>query len=289
MRTAYHQQVVGALTIGEVSDRTGVAVATLRVWELRHGFPVPQRLDSGHRRYQLDDIETIREVLRLRGAGMQLDAAIERAVRDAHQLSTEPHSIFAELRRLHPSMPVHRLTKATLIGLSHAIEDELSTRAERAVLFGGFQREALYRVERDRWKALARVSRATFVFADFAEAAPDGRLVTVPLPEDAPMRAEWVVGCDAPGLSVVLSAWQLPGQEHVPDRARRFDSLWTLDPVPVRDACLASLRVAAAAGIGTAALVERLASTPPSSEIDPGQATALVHRVLSYVDAMSKT
>ncbi len=126
----------------------------------------------------------------------------------------------------------------------------------------GFQRESLYRHERGRWRQLARVARATFVFADFEDAAPDGRLSRVPLAEDAPMRAEWLVGCDAPGLSVVLSAWELPGQDHVADRDRRFDSLWTLEPAPVRDACLASLRVAAAAGVGTAALVERLASDP---------------------------
>ena len=39
------------LTIREVVQRTGVEAPTLRMWEQRHGFPDPQRLPSGHRRY----------------------------------------------------------------------------------------------------------------------------------------------------------------------------------------------------------------------------------------------
>ena len=41
----------GALTIGDLAERTGVSTGTLRMWETRYGFPVPQRRASGHRRY----------------------------------------------------------------------------------------------------------------------------------------------------------------------------------------------------------------------------------------------
>ena len=37
--------------IGEVSERTGIPVETLRTWERRYGFPAPGRTSSGHRRY----------------------------------------------------------------------------------------------------------------------------------------------------------------------------------------------------------------------------------------------
>src|SRR6476659_2680948 len=64
------------LTIGDLSERTGVATATLRMWESRHGFPRPQRLESGHRRYAETDVGLVRQVLRGRDAGARLEVAI---------------------------------------------------------------------------------------------------------------------------------------------------------------------------------------------------------------------
>ena len=46
-----------SLTIGQLAEACGIAPATLRMWESRHGFPEPQRLDSGHRRYGEQDVE----------------------------------------------------------------------------------------------------------------------------------------------------------------------------------------------------------------------------------------
>ncbi len=40
-----------ALTIREVSARSGISEGTLRMWETRYSFPTPPRLASGHRRY----------------------------------------------------------------------------------------------------------------------------------------------------------------------------------------------------------------------------------------------
>ena len=48
--------------------------------------------------------------------------------------------------------------------------------------------------------------------------ATQRRAGPVTLPADAPMRREWAVVCDAPDLPVVLTAWELPGQNDVPDR-----------------------------------------------------------------------
>ena len=70
------------LAIGELVERTGVSEGTLRVWERRHGFPVPKRLASGHRRYSESDVELVAGVLRERAAGLSLAAAIAR-VRDS--------------------------------------------------------------------------------------------------------------------------------------------------------------------------------------------------------------
>jgi MerR family transcriptional regulator, light-induced transcriptional regulator len=82
--------------IGEVVERTGVAEATLRVWERRYGFPVPERLASGHRRYSERDVELIRAVAAKRASGLSLPVAIEQARR----LGAQPaSSVYAALRR----------------------------------------------------------------------------------------------------------------------------------------------------------------------------------------------
>ncbi|HWN83249.1 MAG TPA: MerR family transcriptional regulator, partial [Candidatus Udaeobacter sp.] len=43
----------GGLSIGALSRATGIPVETLRTWEGRYGFPVPERKRSGHRIYPL--------------------------------------------------------------------------------------------------------------------------------------------------------------------------------------------------------------------------------------------
>ena len=44
------------------------------MWERRHGFPVPARLPSGHRRYRREDVERVMQVLREREAGLSVGA-----------------------------------------------------------------------------------------------------------------------------------------------------------------------------------------------------------------------
>ncbi|HEY6786853.1 MAG TPA: MerR family transcriptional regulator, partial [Trebonia sp.] len=68
------------LSIGELARQTGVPVATLRSWEDRYGFPRPQRLAGGHRRYDNGDVALIAQIQRLRAAGLSLQAAIGQAV-----------------------------------------------------------------------------------------------------------------------------------------------------------------------------------------------------------------
>ena len=41
----------------------GVSANTVRSWERRYGFPHPQRSAGGHRQYELDDIEALKQAL----------------------------------------------------------------------------------------------------------------------------------------------------------------------------------------------------------------------------------
>jgi MerR family transcriptional regulator, light-induced transcriptional regulator len=50
------------LTIGAVARATGLSADTIRVWQKRYGFPVPQRRPSGHRVYSLADVRRLRRI-----------------------------------------------------------------------------------------------------------------------------------------------------------------------------------------------------------------------------------
>jgi DNA-binding transcriptional MerR regulator len=115
---------VGLLTISDLAERTGVPPATLRSWESRYGFPSPIRLTGGHRRYAEPDVDAVLGVVRHREAGVPLKSAIARAT----TVPFRSRSVYAELRRQHGELTPQLLTKATLVALSHAIEDECCAR-----------------------------------------------------------------------------------------------------------------------------------------------------------------
>ena len=283
------------LTIGDLAERTGLAPATLRVWESRHGFPRPVRLESGHRRYDERDVDLVRQVLRRRDGGSRLEVAIAAVVLAQASVSDPPQapSIYATMRRLQPSLQPQRLKKSTLLALSWAIEDECCSRAEKPMIFGAFQKERYYRAAEERWAELARVARSTMVFAGFSADDPDdpdeprgvGGTTFVQLPDDAPMRREWAVVCDAPVYPAMLTAWELPGQSTVPDKQRLFECVWTVEPGAVREAARTCAQVAQQFGHDEAVpLLYELADDPPPPPPELLQATALLNRVVAYVD-----
>ncbi len=175
--------------MGEVVKRTGVAEATLRMWERRYGFPVPERLASGHRRYSERDVELIRSVAARRTSGLSMPVAIEQA----RSLGAQPAtSVYAALRRRRPDLEPRTLLKPMMLALSRAIEDEALARAERSILFGSFQRERFYRQAQVRWHELARTADLAVVFADFDRLrTPRGDPAEVPVAREHPLNREW--------------------------------------------------------------------------------------------------
>jgi DICT domain-containing protein len=272
----------GGLTIREMAARTGVAQATLRMWESRYGFPVPHRLPSGHRRYEEAQVDMVRQVARDRDSGLSLKAAIER-VRRATAPAEE--SIFAGLRRRRPDLVPYTLPKGTLIGLSHAIEDECAARAERPLLFGSFQRERFYRDAEPRWRELARTAEIAIVFADFPERRePEAAPIEVPIDRSDPLGREWSLVCDAPEYAACLSAWEPPGQAGVRDRDRQLETIWSVEPAVVREAARISKGIAARSAPDLVAPIEdRLDATPPPSGEEFRLVSALTNRMVAYV------
>ena len=272
------------LTIRELAERTGVAPATLRSWEARYGFPEPTRLAGGHRRYAERDVAAVLDVLRHRGSGLALEAAVRRT-------TSEPprsRSLYAELRRRHPELTPQPLFKTSLLALSRAIEDECCARAEQPVLVGGFQRGTFLRESHARWVELARTAQVAVVFADTCtpgEPGPAGP-VEVALPHEAPLNREWIVVCDAPDLPACMAAVERPGQEGVRDSRRRFEALWTVDPRAVRSATRVAVALADEYRPGWRS-GERgsLADEPPAASADLRRASDLLTRTMGYLDA----
>ena len=52
----------GQLSIGALSAATGIPVDTIRSWERRYGFPVPERTPSGHRVYPIATVTRLRRI-----------------------------------------------------------------------------------------------------------------------------------------------------------------------------------------------------------------------------------
>jgi MerR family transcriptional regulator, light-induced transcriptional regulator len=69
--------VTGKYTVNEVEERTGVPAATLRQWERRYGFPMPERSGSGYRLYGDDDLRHILAMKRHIDDGVPASRAAE--------------------------------------------------------------------------------------------------------------------------------------------------------------------------------------------------------------------
>jgi len=270
-----------SLSIGELAVRTGVSVAALRMWEARHGFPEPERLPGGHRRYAERDVEILRAALRARESGLSLAAALERA-----RVGGRPGSLYAGLRRERPDLRPTTFPKRTLVALAHAFEDEACSRAERPLLFGAFQRERFYRAAERRWREFAAGAELTIVFADFTRVRHvPGEPVEVPVERAEPLARDWAIVCDGPGFAACLAAWEVPEAAAPADGRRRFETIWTTEPEAVRAAALIAWRLARAALAGLPESAAALAQ-PPADPVDSGpHAVDLANRMLAYVTA----
>jgi DNA-binding transcriptional MerR regulator len=270
------------LSIGDIAQRAGISEGTLRMWETRYGFPSPRRLPSGHRRYSEHDLAGVVSVLRAREQGLSLPTAIDRARR----LEAEPRpSVYGTLRDTFPHLNPQVLPKPALLWLSRAIEDECCARAPRPLLFACFQHERFYRHVEARWRELARTSDRAVVMADFHRLRkPRHAPAEVPILGSEPLMREWVVVCDAPELPACLVGWERPP---TPGGRRVFETLWTVEPLVVRQAARACRDLAARRAPALVAdLRERLADAPPA----PGErqlrlAVELATRLLAYAAA----
>lgn len=185
--------------------------------------------------------------------------------------SKASQSIYLTVRRTHPDLVSVRLTKRALLALTRSLEREIAARARRPLLFGGFQRAVFFRDARPAWTSLAAGANAAVVFAeDFDGDDGDGAdgIVRVNLQPEALLRMEWAVVCDDAAFGVVLSAWEIPGQEDVLDRERVFEVVWSMERAPVRAAARTCAQLAFEGGVADAERLLDELDTPVPEELD---------------------
>jgi len=277
------------LSIREVAEETGLAAGTIRMWEQRYGFPDPQRAPSGYRQYRSGDIEALRRVQAYRHRGLSIPAAIERA-REAGAASDHP-SLYAAVAASDLGARPQVLRKRTLIALSRAIEHETLAHAAAPVLFAAFQFESFYRDVEARYRRLAEHADEAYVFADFpafrrVEHAP----TEVPISREDALGNEWAVVVDAPGLAACLVAWEQPGVTEpgsARDLDRRFEAIWTVDPVATRRAAeVAAQLVGRSAPEDQERLTAMLDGRPLALEQPAPALTSLTNRLVAYLEAL---
>lgn len=288
------------LKIKDVAERTGVAAATIRMWEQRYGFPNPSRTPSGYRLYTESDIEAIRTVMALRRRGLSIPVAVDRAreqaavalpgtaaalAEDDTASLTEAHpSIYAAVASIDPSAHPRVLRRSTLAAMSHAIEDELLARGARGMVFGAFQRQAFYQRVSHRYEQIAMRSDAAVVFADFPVVSNRAGFPTeVPIAPTDALGNEWAVVVDAPGYSAALLAWERPNR--AAGGERMFEAVLSLDPRAARRAAKVAAQLARRRDetLGDA-LDELLEGRPLAMEPPASALTSLTNRMVAYLD-----
>ncbi|NJL92268.1 MAG: hypothetical protein HC915_00360 [Anaerolineae bacterium] len=129
-------------------------------------------------------------------------------------------------------------SKATLVHISHTLEDLVLRQKLPALLLTGFQESSHWRKETERYRALAEIAHQVCVFAGrpLPQDGPASQLF-IPLAEGDPLRQEWFVIILCGEFSVLLC-----GQDNLapaPEESlRQFSTLLTFQPeqiLPVLD------------------------------------------------------
>lgn len=76
--------------ISTVAKEVGVSAITLRAWERRYGFPMPERSDGNYRTYSDDEVAKLRRVVSLMEHGLKVSEAIARVKGDANERAIDP-------------------------------------------------------------------------------------------------------------------------------------------------------------------------------------------------------
>jgi DICT domain-containing protein len=125
------------------------------------------------------------------------------------------------------------LTKASLVHLSHTLEDLVIRHRLPALIFTGFQESSHWRKETERYRALAGVAKQVCIFAGRplpADSAAGALQITL-APGD-PFRQEWFLLILSNELSALLCGLDQAEPTEI-EGQRTFETLWSFEPGPI--------------------------------------------------------
>lgn len=139
-RAGRSEDAAAWLSIGALSRATGIAIETLRTWESRYGFPIPERKPSGHRVYPVAAVPRLRRVAQALALGHR-----------AGQVVAASDGALGQLLATAPAMPAMALpTAGAKSGAAASIQDLLQFMAH-------FETERLRRTLLADWARLGPV------------------------------------------------------------------------------------------------------------------------------------
>lgn len=147
-----------------------------------------------------------------------------------------PYSVFESLKAtVRDRANLVQLTKATLVHLSHTLENMVLERHMPAYIIVGFQESTHWAEEIERYQALAELAHQILIFA--GEPVPleqPANIHQIKLRPDDRLRKEWFLIILGQDFSTVLAGLDQVVDD-VDESLRRFDALWTFEPQAVHE------------------------------------------------------
>ncbi len=194
-------------------------------------------------------------------------------------------SLFALLReRLQDRLPPIRCSKATLVDVSHTIEDTILRYRLPALFFTGFQESSHWKAEVERYKELSSFAQQLCIFAG-GEPTPDmnERHLHITLRGDDPLRQEWFVLALTEQFSVLLCGQDR--QETAPtERYRAFNTLWTFEPALISEVVDLLVQTVEAYRPERVAALEEARRNFPPREPSARFVTLLTAQIISHLE-----
>ncbi len=177
-------------------------------------------------------------------------------------------------------------SKATLLHLSHTLEDLVQAQ-QPALLLVGLPEADHWRIEQERYAELASDARRLVFFAGPAPAEPAPGMIHITLPEADPLRRESFLVLLSPRFSAVLCARDLllPAEG---ESERCFETLWSFEPALVQKALAALRQVVAVYQPEALADLDAAGAALPAGPPDPAVVSLFTGAIVRFSEQMGQ-